>query len=45
MTLKHLASFPNCDAVRAVGLAPSHGGQPGCWAGHDDDRDGQSCEP
>jgi hypothetical protein len=44
-TLKHIASFPNCDAARAVGLAPAIEGQPGCWPRHDAAKDGRSCEP
>jgi hypothetical protein len=43
-TLKHIASFPNCDAARAVGLAPSKKGQPGYWNRHDRDGDGIACE-
>jgi hypothetical protein len=45
ITLRHIASFPNCDAARAVGLAPAYKGQPGYWQRHDRDSDGQSCEP
>ena len=44
-TLRHFASFPNCDAARAVGLAPAMKGQPGYWSSHDRDRDGTACEP
>jgi hypothetical protein len=44
-TLKHLAAFPNCDAARAVGLAPARRGEPGYWPAHDADRDGIACEP
>jgi hypothetical protein len=44
-TLRHVASFPNCDAARAVGLAPAYRGQPGYWQRHDRDDDGWSCEP
>jgi hypothetical protein len=44
-TLRHIASFPNCDAARAVGLAPAYKGQPGYWERHDRDSDGHSCEP
>ncbi len=42
--LKHLAAFPNCDAARALGLAPSNKGEPGYWPQHDEDRDGKACE-
>jgi hypothetical protein len=41
----HLASFPNCDAARAVGLAPAAHGGPGYWSRHDRDKDGTACEP
>lgn len=44
-TLKHIASAPNCDAARAVGLAPAFIGQPGYWQRHDRDKDGFACEP
>ena len=44
-TLKHIAAFPNCDAAREVGLAPSNRGEPGYWAEHDRDNDGIACEP
>ncbi|WP_306262729.1 excalibur calcium-binding domain-containing protein [Pararhizobium sp. IMCC21322] len=43
-TIKHIASAPNCDAARAVGLAPSFIGQPGYWGPHDRDEDGIACE-
>lgn len=43
-TLKHIASGLNCDAARAVGLAPSLVGQPGYWGRHDRDNDGIACE-
>jgi hypothetical protein len=45
LTLRHLASGPNCPMARAVGLAPARRGQPGYWPGHDAARDGWSCEP
>lgn len=45
MALKHLAAFPNCDAARAVGLAPANRGEPGYWPTHDRDNDGIACEP
>jgi hypothetical protein len=44
-TVKHLASFPNCEAVRAMGLAPAYRGNPGYWLRHDADNDGIACEP
>lgn len=44
-TLRHLAAAPNCDAARAVGLAPANRGEPGYWLKHDADRDGIACEP
>jgi hypothetical protein len=40
----HRAAAPNCDAARAVGLAPSVKGRPGYWPQHDRDGDGVSCE-
>lgn len=43
--VRHLASSPNCDAARAVGLAPARRGQPGYWPSHDRDKDGVACEP
>jgi len=45
VTLRHLAAFPNCNAARAVGLAPAHRGKPGYWPHNDRDRDGIACEP
>ena len=45
LTLKHLAALPNCNAARAVGLAPANRGQPGYWPSHDRDGDGKACEP
>jgi hypothetical protein len=45
VTLRHLLSAPNCDAARAVGLAPAVRGAPGYWSGHDADADGIACEP
>lgn len=44
-TLKHFAAARNCDAARAVGLAPAYRGEPGYYARHDRDRDGIACEP
>jgi hypothetical protein len=44
-TARHIAAAPNCAAARAVGLAPSHPGEPGYWVKHDRDRDGIACEP
>jgi hypothetical protein len=43
--LKHIASSPNCNAARAVGLAPAYKGEPGYWPSHDADSDGIACEP
>lgn len=43
--LRHVAAPPNCDAVRAVGLAPALRGQPGYFGSHDRDNDGIACEP
>ncbi|WP_198137369.1 excalibur calcium-binding domain-containing protein [Roseibium aggregatum] len=45
VTLLHLASAPNCDAARSVGLAPANRGEPGYWSKHDADNDGIACEP
>ena len=45
LTLRHLASFPNCDAARFFELAPSRRGNPGYWLRHDRDKDGWACEP
>ncbi len=45
MTLRHIAAFPNCDAARAVGLAPSARGAPGYYRHLDADDDGIACEP
>ena len=42
---RHLLAAPNCDAARAVGLAPARRGQPGYYASHDADDDGIACEP
>lgn len=42
---RHLLAAPNCDAARAVGLAPARRGQPGYYASHDADGDGIACEP
>ncbi|UPK03422.1 excalibur calcium-binding domain-containing protein [Bradyrhizobium sp. 170] len=44
-TLKHIASAPNCDFARLVGLAPAKRGEPGYWKRHDRDGDGVACEP
>lgn len=43
--LRHIASFPNCDAARMVDLAPANKGEPGYWPSHDADNDGIACEP
>jgi hypothetical protein len=45
LTLRHFAAFPTCNAARAVGLAPAYRGQPGYWSVHDEDDDGEACEP
>ena len=45
ITLRHMAAAPNCDAARAVGLAPAMHGQPGYYPKHDRDYDGIACEP
>ncbi|MDA0786571.1 MAG: excalibur calcium-binding domain-containing protein [Proteobacteria bacterium] len=42
--LKHIAAAPNCDAARAVGLAPARRGEPGYYDKHDRDKDGIACE-
>jgi Excalibur calcium-binding domain len=44
-TLRHIASAPNCDFARLVGLAPARWGEPGYWKHHDRDGDGVACEP
>ncbi len=45
VTVRHLMAAPNCDAARAVGLAPAERGEPGYWLRHDADGDGLACEP
>lgn len=45
ITMRHLASFPNCDAARSMSLAPPRQGEPGYWLRHDRDQDGIACEP
>lgn len=45
LTLRHVAAAPNCDAARAVGLAPAARGEPGYYPRHDRDQDGWACEP
>jgi len=45
LSSKHLAAFPSCDAVPAMGLTPVRQGQPRYWRGHDQDDDGVVCEP
>jgi hypothetical protein len=45
VTVRHLMAAPNCDAARAVGLAPAVRGAPGYYLSHDRDRDGIACEP
>ncbi len=44
-TLHHWEAAPNCDAARAVGLAPAKRGQPGYWPWLDRDGNGIACEP
>ncbi|MFH1157632.1 MAG: excalibur calcium-binding domain-containing protein [Pseudomonadota bacterium] len=44
VTLRHIASFLNCDAARSLGLAPAHRGEPGYYPWHDRDNDNISCE-
>ena len=39
------ASYPNCDAARAAGVAPIRIGEPGYGAHLDRDNDGVACEP
>lgn len=43
--LRHILAAPNCDAARAMGLAPARRGAPGYYQRHDADRDGIACEP
>jgi hypothetical protein len=43
--IRHIASAPNCDAARTMGLAPALRGQPGYYERHDADNDGVACEP
>lgn len=45
VTLRHYQARRNCDAARAVGLAPAYRGQPGYWQHLDADNDGIACEP
>jgi len=45
ITLRHIASAPNCGFARFVGLAPARRAEPGYWPRHDRDRDGIACEP
>jgi len=45
VTLRHLGAMRNCDAARAMGLAPARRGEPGYWPKHDADNDGIACEP
>lgn len=42
---RHIAARPNCDAARAVNLAPAKRGEPGYWPSHDADDDRVACEP
>lgn len=43
--LRHLQAYKNCDAARAVDLAPAARGEPGYWSHLDADDDGIACEP
>jgi hypothetical protein len=43
-TVRHLLTAPNCDAARAVDLAPAIRGMPGYWPRNDADDDGIACE-
>jgi hypothetical protein len=45
VTVRHILTFPNCSAARAVGLAPARIGTPGYYSRHDRDQDGIACEP
>lgn len=45
MTIRHLLAAPNCDAARAVNLAPASRGNPGYYSRFDADNDGIACEP
>ena len=42
---RHRAAARNCNAARAVGLAPARRGEPGYYPQHDRDNDGIACEP
>lgn len=44
-TILHFAAFPNCSAVRILGLAPAWRDRPGYYSRHDRDLDGIACEP
>lgn len=43
-TARHILAIRNCDAARAVGLAPARRGEPGYYDRHDRDKDGIACE-
>jgi hypothetical protein len=45
VTLGHIAASSNCNAARAMQLAPARMGQPGYYPKHDADHDGIACEP
>ena len=45
VTVRHLLAARNCDAARAIGLAPAMRGAPGYWSKLDADHDGIACEP
>jgi hypothetical protein len=44
LTLRHIASLPNCKAARLMGLAPAKKGNPGYYPWHDADNDNIACE-
>lgn len=44
-TLRHIAAAPDCNAARAMTLAPARRGEPGYYERHDADNDGVACEP
>lgn len=43
--IQHRIAYFNCEAARAVKLAPARIGQPGYWRHLDTNNDGISCEP
>lgn len=44
LALRHVLAAPNCDAARALELAPARRGEPGYYERHDGDGDGVACE-